>query len=202
MPAADGRRFVLNCKRWELVVPYMYLDEKGLVTVGIGNLLRTEAAALALPFQNRAAGRMATPGEIRARYLAVKAMKPAMKWTAYRLTSPEIELDPEEIDKLLLARLDGEFLPGLRRRYPGFDAFPFPAQEGCVDMVFTMGFGIEAGPPKERKGMAGFPTFNSALRAKPPDFILASNECHRADARPERNAWTKGKFLEASTTLV
>lgn len=201
MPAADPRRFVPSCKRWEAVVPYMYLDEKGLVTVGVGNLLKTEAAALVLPFQNRAAGRLATPGEIRARYQAVKAMNPAMKWTRYRLTSPEIELDPEEIDKLLLKRIE-EFLAGLRRRYQGFDDFPFSAQEGCLDMVFTMGLGIEAGPPKERKGMAGFPTFNGALRSKPPNWILASNECHRADARAERNQWTKGKFLEASTVIV
>ena len=48
----------------EGVVPWMYLDVKGLVTVAIGNLIDPVAAALSLPFVRKGTTTRATKGEI------------------------------------------------------------------------------------------------------------------------------------------
>jgi GH24 family phage-related lysozyme (muramidase) len=54
-------------------VEHMYLDTKGLVTVGIGNMLPSVAAAQALPFVNRSTGNRATADEIAADYASVES---------------------------------------------------------------------------------------------------------------------------------
>ena len=44
---------VRDFDRFEGRIAHMYLDTKGLVTVGVGKMLRNEAAALKLPFVRR-----------------------------------------------------------------------------------------------------------------------------------------------------
>lgn len=50
---------------WEGKVPWMYLDSKGLVTVGVGFYLKDVTQAQALPFINMSTGNPATADEIK-----------------------------------------------------------------------------------------------------------------------------------------
>ena len=77
-------------------IGYMYLDTKGLVTIGIGNLIDPLSLALPLPFQfkigNRAgapAGRLATPKEIEAEWRSLKNHANRLPW---RAEAPEAAL--------------------------------------------------------------------------------------------------------------
>ena len=94
---------------------------------------------------------------------------------------------------LATARLEKEFLPGLRRLFPGFDTYPQPAQRALVDMIYTLG----------EKGLARkFPTVVDACRAG--RFDEAANHCHRKAHGNEhrnsdaRNDATRRLFIEAS----
>jgi len=49
-PPVDKKAFVGHANRFEEVIPYMYQDDEGHVTVGIGHLIPDSAAAAALPF--------------------------------------------------------------------------------------------------------------------------------------------------------
>jgi GH24 family phage-related lysozyme (muramidase) len=130
---------------WEGLVCFMYLDTKGYVTVGIGNLLKTVAAAQALPFQNTSTGETATQLEIETAYNAVLAMKPQKpKGASYYKLVPSIELDAEYARMLARERLRKEFLPAIRRRFPEFDRYPMPAREFMVDMAYNGGPGYFA----------------------------------------------------------
>ena len=94
---------------------------------------------------------------------------------------------------LATSRLEKEFLPGLRRLFPGFDAYPQPAQRALVDMIYTLGEGGLA-----RK----FPTVVEACRAG--RFADAAAHCHRKAHDNEhrkddaRNDATKNLFLDAA----
>lgn len=189
----NARDYLPDLIRFEGAVPWQYLDTAGLVTVGIGNLLKTPEAATALPFLNQAANRLATPQEIERRWRAVGAMEPSKPAGYYRMRSPEIELDMTAVENLAIARLETEFLPALRRRFAGFDGFPDPAQAAILDMAFNLGMG---NPQAEKlRGLAAYRKFQAAVDRR--DWLGAAAECGRG-GRPERTAWTRGKFEEAA----
>src|SRR5947207_13573586 len=76
---------------------FMYLDTKGFVTVGIGNLIPTADAACALAFVNRATQAAASAGEIKADFASVSAQPKAKAANFYRqftkLDLPEADVD-------------------------------------------------------------------------------------------------------------
>lgn len=96
----NARDFVPDLIRWEGAIPWMYLDSVGLVTVGIGNLLKAPGDADALPFMNLAANRLATTKEKEARWRAVVSMEGSRPASYYRMRSPEIELDTTAVENL------------------------------------------------------------------------------------------------------
>lgn len=181
--------YVADLRRWEGVVPHMYLDQKGLVTTGVGNLLATIEDALALPWERR--GQPATREEVEFNYGAVQALPWGM--AARRYVFPDgVTLTSEAIDELLVRRIEG-FLDQLHRRMVDFPKFPDPAKRALMDMIFTLGAGGLFGTSK----LHGFPNLVRACRLM--DWRSAADHCHRrAPCREERNAWVRGLFLEAA----
>jgi hypothetical protein len=98
----------------------------------------------------------------------------------------DLVLPADVRNQLAVDRLTREFLPGLRRMFPGFDAYPEPAQRALVDMAYTLGVkGLEV----------RFPKLVAACRSN--NFSLAAAQSSRSSARAERNATTRSHFLEA-----
>jgi GH24 family phage-related lysozyme (muramidase) len=174
----------------------MYLDTRGYVTTGIGHLLKNADAAVDLPWRHSSTGRPAAPAEVRAAFDNLKQV-----WTDYRQDHPtgpnpfnaehyERKSDlvlPEGLsEKLALARLQKEFLGGLRRIFPSFDQYPMPAQRALVDMAYNLGVG---------KLERNFPKLVDACRAG--DFDVAAAESRRTSSRADRNAETRDLFLQA-----
>ena len=191
--------YVTELRRWEGVVPWMYLDIRGYVTIGVGNLVPTVEAACGLPLWNHAAERRASTAEIVRSFVAVQAMRAGMAAENYRL-SPRLEMSAEDIDIMLRQRIGGEFLPGLAKLFPGFDGFPGPARSALMDMAFNLGLGREATADHAATGLRQFSRLRAAVAAR--DWARASGECRRSSSRTERNEWCRRKFLEAAAPAV
>lgn len=192
MTEAQLAQLVINLRKFEGAVPWMYRDNApaGNITVGIGVMLPDASAAVALPFVNLSTGQAATASQVSEAFARVKAMEPGHAASYYKGVT-DIELPPEEVTALAERRLNDVFLPGLQSLYrpgigAGFDALPFPAQQVLVDMAWNL-------------GLTGLGKFHNLLAAVGNhDWRRAAGETHVATSRPERNAWRLMTMLEAA----
>src|ERR1700722_16631041 len=116
-------------------IPWMYLDTRGKVTVGVGLMLPDAAAAQKLPFFMDT--QHATAHEIAAEFARVDAM-PMGRPALFYLKPDGLELQKTEIDSLLRTVLLG-FESELRAALPGFDAFPDSVKLALLDMAYNLG---------------------------------------------------------------
>ncbi len=142
-------------KKFEGCIPWIYLDIKGLATVGIGCLIEPAAAALGLPFVHRGTEDKATQDEIARDWTLVKRAKNLAHQGAQRARMyTHLDLTPEGIEQLALHRLhlNEDYL--VSHAFPMFGEFPADAQLGIHSMAWACG----AGFPKL------FPRFTSAAK--------------------------------------
>lgn len=170
-------------KRWEGVIPYLYLDSVGLVTIGIGFMLPNVFSASTLPFVNTS-GEPSTQAEIAADFNRVKSL-PANKLPTYYHSFSSPLLPQAEINRLLAANVSS-FEISLRKMYSGYDTYPDSVKVGLIDMCYNLG---------SAKLKAQYPKFNRAVQTH--NWILAADQCHRNGPSAERNEFTQKLFLEA-----
>ena len=173
-----------NLKKFEGSVQWMYLDTKGLVTVGVGEMLPDTASAQLLAFVD-SNGQPATQDAILADYDRVSALAPAHSPGFYRIPT-SLLLPPPAIDTLLMNHLnlfDGQ----LAGRFPAYASFPDPAKLGLLDMIYNLG---------APKLFGTFPHFMSCVDNQ--DWLGAAANCHRVGPNQERNEWTKQQFMAAA----
>lgn len=151
--------------KFEGYLPYMYLDIKGLVTTGMGNLIDPIGAALGLPWK-RPDGSLASQDEIRAAWNLVKSrIDLAPKYGTAFAGLTRLRLDKDGIEQLIARKLR-ENEAYLRRRFRGYDRWPADAQLGLHSMAWAMGPGFH------------FPAFDAAVNREPPDFLAAATASH------------------------
>jgi GH24 family phage-related lysozyme (muramidase) len=170
-------------------VPWMYLDIKGLVTTGVGNLIDPVGLALKLPFVHKGDGSPASEVEIRAEWQRLKddqslAQK---RYTACEAIT-DLRLTDASIDELVLAKFDSNDR-ALRQAFSNWNDWPADAQLGAHSIAW-------AG--------AGFPTKwkNFRAAAEAHDWKTAAAEAHidetgnpgikarnEANAQLFHNAW-------------
>ena len=186
---ANWRRFNESL---EGMTSWMYLDIKGLVTTGMGNLIDPLPAALALPWR-AADGTQASPQDIRAEWTSIKNNVALAHQGAQAARSvATLHLDDADIDALILGKLDQ--FEAILRAFPAFAEFadwPADAQLGLLSMGWAMGPGF--GP--------GFPHFAQSCAAK--DFLHAAADSQmNAVGNPglvRRNAANRQAFLFAAS---
>jgi GH24 family phage-related lysozyme (muramidase) len=176
-------------RRHEGVVNYMYLDVVGLVTIGVGFLLPSAAAALALNLVRRDSGIAATDEEKRADWESVHA-RPRAELAANYRPFTLLDLPDSAIDGELSVRIE-DFVRNLQSRFPQFQDFPNPAQVGIIDMVYGLG---PAGL------FRGFPKFCSAVDRK--DWAACATEGIRGNVSQSRNQELQELFREAAAAKV
>lgn len=176
--------------RFEGRVPFMYLDVKGLVTTGIGNLIDPISLAITLPWM-RKDGTPATKAEIESEWRKVKALQ-SMRMRggmAYGAVT-NLRLNETAIDGLVTAKA-AEMEANLVKRFPDFASWPADAQLGLLSMAWAMG-------PAFR-----FPKFQAACLAM--DFRKAAEECKMNEVGnpglAPRNVANKQLFLNAARVL-
>lgn len=162
MRASVRERFVWFTSRYEGVVPWMYLDVKGLVTTAIGNLIDPIQYALALPFV-RADGSPASKDEIAAEWSRVKS-HPTAAMQGHRVLKDvtSLRLTEDGIAKVVGAKLDQNWTH-LRGRFPEIAEWPADAQLATLSMAWACG-------PAFR-----FPMLEASLRSQ--NFAMAAIEC-------------------------
>lgn len=183
----------IDLSAWEGVLPHMYKDHKGLITVGAGNLLthlnkegaEDLMAAKGLPFKNLDTNKPATEKEIERDWERVSIMAAAMPAREYA-GRPYIGLEDGYIRELAEMRFTRNFLPTLRGDYPAWDEFPLAARRGLAEMIYALG----------PVGLKEFTTFNAAVAAR--DWKTAAAASHIKSGRETRNEWRKQLFLYAA----
>jgi GH24 family phage-related lysozyme (muramidase) len=174
---------------FEGVVPWMYLDTKGFVTVAVGELLATPAHALALAFVD-ANNNPSTPAAIQAEYTRVSALSPG-KFPAAFYRSPLSPTLPHPAVDVLLARHLAFFDTQLNQRLANYSVFPDAAKLGLLDMIYNLGVtGL----------FNGFPTFMSYVQNQ--NWAGAATQCLRNGPSPQRNDWTRQQFLAAAAAAT
>jgi GH24 family phage-related lysozyme (muramidase) len=184
-----------NLRVWEGQVEHLYRDSKGNATIGIGCLVSDAHQACALPFVVGDSGRRAQPDEIAAEFHRVMLLPIALPAADYQAGEgePRLYLTEDAIVDLGLSRLRA-LLPGLARVFPGFYAFPEPAQECLIDLGWNAGLYAP-------KGLAGWTHLVRAVNAVPPDWTAAAPETHCATSREARNDWRR-RQMETAARLV
>jgi len=184
--------FVEFTSKFEGVVPWMYLDVEGLVTVAIGNLIDPIGAALGLPFVHKGTTTPATSEEIATEWTMVKNHPTAAKQGHLVLqTVTQLRLTPDGVEKVVSDRLAiNESI--LRKRFPGYDDWPADAQLATNSMAWANG-------PYFR-----FPQLAAALLAG--DFATAADTCHIDDRNnpgvTPRNAADRELYLLAARAVT
>lgn len=174
---------------YEGCIEHMYLDTEGFVTVGVGHLLTSVAAAQQLKFIHQKSGKPATKDEIKVDYESVKR-QPKGLFAAFYKRHTRLKLPRVEIDGLTNKHID-VFEVELKRIYGAaeFAAFPSNVRLGLFDMIFNLGM---------TKLQHGFPAFNAAIKAK--DWKRAAAECNRQKISNARNQYVKGLLESAATS--
>ncbi len=180
--------FVGFTSAFEGVVPWLYQDVKGLVTIAIGNLVDPIQYAMPLPFVDRVTGAPAARDDIAAEWLRVKGDASLARLghrAAERIT--RLRLTPEGVEFVVSRKLEQND-QHLRARFPDFEDWPACAQLATHSMAWACGPGFQ------------FPRLVLALRGRA--FETAADECHmdetgNAGLRP-RNAANKVLYRNAA----
>lgn len=126
-------------KELEGYVNHMYLDIKGLVTIGIGNLIDPCSAALALPFIRKGDGALASQREIRFDWQTVKT-RPELAKKGHRAAAKytRLMLTESSIAKLVMQKLlSNEKI--LKQRFKHWDQWPADAQLAVSSHAWALG---------------------------------------------------------------
>ncbi len=181
---------------WEGVVSHLYLDTRGLPTIGVGFLMKTpeEFAKLPLRFKNdglRIGPRDATPAEMRAEYARVLAIgqatgeAPRRGASSYRAHADLVYLTREAIDHKMREMLVDAYIPGVVKLLPDFETYPQGPQRAVVDIAWNC-------------GVSGFGKFGNLIACcKDRDWKGAAPESHVRSSREARNKWREEMFLSA-----
>jgi hypothetical protein len=169
----------------------MYLDIKGLVTTGMGNLIDPVEAALRLTW-HAGDGTTATPDAVRHEWSRIKsdlALAHLGAQAARRVAT--LLLDAADIDTLIIDKLDhDEAILKANPAFAAFDDWPADAQLGLLSMGWAMGPGFGS----------RFPRFSTACAAG--DFATAARDCAiSTTGNPgvaRRNAANRQAFLLAA----
>jgi len=193
-PPEVREQFLRFSIRYEGYIPWMYLDLKGLVTVGVGYLIDSprmkdpSALATNLPWYDKKGGAV-TKDRIQAEWWKVKrrtSLAKAGAAPAEALT--DLRLSNKAVEQTTLSRLD-TFYEDVLDYYPEMRSWPVPAQLGVMSMAWAMGPGF----PKM------YPNFSAHVRAR--SFLEAAQECTIREAgNPgliERNKKNRLLFQEA-----
>jgi hypothetical protein len=179
--------------------PFMYLDARGNVIVGVGRVLPTPSAAQLIKFTRRKERSRATRAEIMAAYMTVRGAVAGRQAPSY-LGLTDLDLAPGEADRMLSQDLE-QAEDQCRKLFGGWNTFPSPAQLALLDMVRDVG---QVRPLTAAERWAGqqergpFPFQRLRVSVARADWPSASRECERQGIAKPRNLWTRDKFIEAA----
>jgi hypothetical protein len=216
MRQSVGNGFVQITKDHEGLVPWLYLDVKGLVTTGVGNLVeRTSPSVInsdgsatfatrGVPTDNlfdqpwlNASGNLASHAEIQAAFDAVKARQDLAhlgggnqafaNLTSIRLGPPGVQVN--QVTPQIQAFVEHtltDFEHTLKRGLPNFDELNADAQFALFEHAWAVGPALD-----------GWPHLRAALTESPPNYRTALIEDHQVGVTAERAKMTRDLWQNA-----
>ena len=168
---------------------FMYCDQLGLVTVGLGFLVDPIQAALAMPWIVPGRG-PATADEVRAAWTAVKArqdLKMCGGAIYHTVGGNVVRLTQSTIDAVTKQKLaTNETI--LVQHFPAFAAWNADSQLALHSLAWAMGPSFAA----------RFPAFTASCNAVPPDWIAAAPQSHMSNGAVQRNLANARLLLTAA----
>lgn len=184
--------------------PFMYLDVKGLVTTGVGDLVDPVSEAVKLPWQ--VDGRDATPSEIADAWTKVKGSTSLEQAGGGKFASlTTLRLTEDAIDALMRQKM-GEIEAVFRQRFVGWDQRCADAQLGAMSMAWADGaYGVAQRFPKfDQAFILGHFAMYDEITGKLVPGCCAS-ECHLDTTNNHglvpRNAANQSLFEAAQRVL-
>ena len=192
-------------KTYEGNYPFMYLDSRGYVTVGVGFLLSSAADATGYVFYLNPAPpprppvqrpnspvpppapifsgpQKATNDQIKAEWTNIKA-QPANHLATFYQRFTTMKMLQSDIDAVLTQKVN-VFESTARKTFANWDDFPASAQVALLDMFYNLG------------SLSAFPSLVKFATAK--DWAKSADQCHREGPGDDRNNDTKERFLSAA----
>ena len=146
---------------------------RGIVTVGVGEMLASAAKVQTLPFLDPSR-QPSTRDAIRDEFNRVSSLAPGQVAAFYR--SPDSPVLPDAtIDMLLMSQVHS-FDAQLAGRSPAYASFPDTAKLGLLDMIYNLG---------ATALFNGFPGFLASVEGQ--DWLGAGANCHRVGPSHPRN---------------
>lgn len=121
-------------------IPWFYLDVRGLVTIGVGNLVDPLPVALSIPMTSPD-GTPASPSQITSDWNVVKSRQSLASSGARAFESlTTTRLIPSALSSLIQTRLASNDLV-FSRRFSNWASWPADAQLGILSMAWAVGAG-------------------------------------------------------------
>jgi hypothetical protein len=175
MQDSVAQAFLGFSTQFEGRVPYMYVDVKDLVTVGVGNLIDPLELALALPFVFKSdQSTAASADDITADWNTVKNT-PGLPEQGHLGADPltKLMLTEDSIGQLVQTKAaSNEPILKQTPEFAAYDGWPADAQLGLLSMAWAMGGAFAQG--------GRFPSFRADAAAL--DWTSAAADCHMNDA--------------------
>jgi len=169
---------------WEGVESHLYLDTRGLVTIGVGCLVQGQGDCVRLPLVDRIQHQVASDLEKMNEYAVIVKKPPGLP--AYQYSQwTHLELPPAAIRSLFDAKVHA-FEVGLRMLFQDYDHLPDGPKLALLDMAFNLGLG----------GLSKFHRLGNAVKAHA--WADAAIESHRSSVRDLRNMATADLFRQAA----
>jgi GH24 family phage-related lysozyme (muramidase) len=179
----------------EGLIPWLYCDSRGFVTVGVGDKVGAETM-LTMPFVHQSNNKPAESDEKITAYARVQDFfHKGLTASAYSAVS-DLRLPVDFCRRRLVYRLKSEFLPAVEKQCPQLATFPIYAKLALVDIAYNV-------------GIHGFAAFTELIACCNSRHFAVASECVHTKKegedpkRPEtwgkRNRWRRESMLLAST---
>lgn len=182
----------------ENLVPWLYCDSRGFVTVGVGDKV-TASTVVTMPFVHRLSGEGASTGEKLAALVRVQdTFRKGFTASAYRACS-DLRLSAAFCRRRLEYRVKAEFVPTVLKHCPQAASFPTAAKLCLVDIAYNV-------------GVVGFGRFQHLIAGcNSLHFFAVCDEVHtdKEDEDPKdwrtwgkRNKWRRDMMILAGRDSV
>ena len=169
-------------KKYEGCIAYMYLDTRGLVTVGVGFCLQSAEDAASYVFHLNQDLQKATPEQIKAEWTHLKSLE-ANHLERFYQPFTTMQMMPDDIDATLTQKaLTYERVA--RQTFAAWDEFPVLAQLALLDMIYNLG------------SLMHYPRL--VRYATNRDWAGCAQQCRRSGPGDVRNNETRDRFLAAA----
>ncbi len=169
---------------FEGVIPHMYLDTKGYVTVGVGFLINTVSKATQYAFVKRGTATRASRAEIEADWKAVNKMAKGMVASRYK-SSTKFDL-PMNVINAKFDTIFRQHVTYAKEYLSSFDKQPDACKEALADMAYNLGGG----------GLKKYKKLKKAIEAG--DWAEAAKQSHRNGPGIKRNKYVYNLFMSCA----